>query len=1054
MSESTPGARKPFPVLDSGVVQAGAEKAILDFWKRERIFERSISERPAEAPFVFFEGPPTTNGRPGVHHVLGRTVKDLICRFWTMEGHRVRRKAGWDTHGLPVEIEVERELGIEGKDQIEAYGVAEFNARCRDSVFKYKDEWNRITERIGFWLDLEHPYVTLENDYIETVWWLLRQFWNKGLVYAGFKVLPYCPRCQTALSDHEVSQGYKTVTDPSVTVKFALADEPGTFILAWTTTPWTLPGNVALAVGEEIPYVRVRQGEATYILAKARVEMLRGDYEVLETFPGRDLVGLRYAPLFPGLDLGAETGKDAYYVAAADFVTTEDGTGVVHTAVMYGADDYTLGEALDLPKRHTVDETGRFTPLVPGFAGRRVREVDPEIVAALDAAGALYATAPYEHSYPFCWRCDSALLYYARDSWYLRTTALKETMLRENATVHWFPRQVGENRFGNWLENNVDWAITRDRYWGTPFPLWRCEKDGCAGAVLAGSRQDLASHGGTVPEDLHRPHVDRITLACPDCGEPMRRVPQVVDVWFDSGSMPFAQWHYPFENEDLFAESFPADFISEGIDQSRGWFYSLLAISVLVTGETPFRNVVSNELILDAQGRKMSKRLGNTVDSWEILDREGADALRWYLVGNSPPWVSTRFSREGVTEVSRRFFGTLRNVASFFATYANVDGWTPPGNPLPEAGRPVLDRWVLSRLDTVAASMREDLRGYRLTRAARTLSAFVQGELSNWYVRRNRRRFWKGEQGPDKDAAYATLHEVLAVIAGLLAPFAPFLAETLHQSLVRGRVPGAADSVHLTGYPRPGEDRRDEGLETQMRRAVAVTELARAARSQAGIKVRMPLPRVLVLGGEPLDPEVLEVIRDEINVKRVECINPEEILEYRLRPGFKALGPRFGASVKTVASAIRTLDPERVRAGVAAGRWTVAPEGMDPVEVGGEEAQVETAPPEGLLILEQGGEKMALDTRTTPQLLREGRMRELVHRLQNLRKEQGLAVTDRVRVAVGADGELAGVVQEFRETIQAEILAPSLTLGAPCDDHPRWDLDGESITVLLEKEPG
>lgn len=1065
--ESSTGTRNlpAFPVLDTGVRQAPAEERVLEFWRAEGIFRRSMDERSEERHFVFYEGPPTTNGRPGVHHVLARTVKDLVCRFWTMEGYKVRRKGGWDTHGLPVEIEVEKELGIEGKDQIEAFGLAEFNARCRKSVFKYKDEWDRITERIGFWLDLEHPYVTLENDYIETVWWLLKRFWDEGLFYAGFKVVPYCPRCQTSLSDHEVSQGYKTITDPSVTVKFALEDEPGAFILAWTTTPWTLPGNVALAVGKHITYVKVRQENEVYYLAEDRLEVLRGEYEVLGKLRGADLVDRRYRPLFSskvpliaerarqGLDIAALTGKKAYFVAAADFVTTEDGTGVVHTAVMYGADDYTLGMKIDLPAFHTVDETGHFTDQVPLFAGERVRTIDPKIIEYLRESGQLYRTDDHEHTYPFCWRCDTALLYYARDSWYLRTTALKEKMLSENERVRWFPPQVGKSRFGNWLENNVDWAISRERYWGTPMPLWRCDNADCAEVVCIGGRDDIAARGGQVPEDLHRPHADDVVLVCESCHGPMHRVSEVVDVWFDSGSMPFAQWHYPFENQDVFESMFPADFICEGIDQSRGWFYSLLAISTLVKGRAPYKTVVANGLILDEIGRKMSKRLGNAADPWEILGEEGADALRWYLVTNSPPWATARFSREGVTEIARKFFGTLRNVASFFASYANVDGWTPAVAAPPLAERPLIDRWLLSRLDAVSTSMREDMRNYQMTRAGRTLSSFVQDELSNWYVRRNRRRFWKGERGADKDAAYATLHEALATVARLMAPFAPFLAETLHRALVTPYDPEAPVSVHLAAYPAPGDERRNPALEEAMARALAITELARAGRTQAGLKVRQPLSRILVAGGpaEGLDEALLEVIRDEINVKQVDFVPPSAILGARLKPIFKALGPRFGGDVNKAAAAIKAVDSDAVRAGQPDGAWRVTVDGHGEVEILATEVEIEEFALDGFALAEDAGLKVALDTRLTPALEREGMVRELVHRLQNLRKEQGLAITDRVSVRLGMGGAMAEAVAEHRAYAKAELLAEVFEIGPPGEPGDAWDVEGETVTVRLER---
>lgn len=1057
----TPEAKRPFTVLDTGMEQAGAEEAILEFWRRERIFERSVEERTDAPPFVFFEGPPTTNGRPGVHHVLGRTIKDLICRFWTMQGYKVRRKGGWDTHGLPVEIEVEKELGIEGKNEIEAYGLAEFNARCRQSVFKYKDEWNRITERIGFWIDLDHPYVTLENDYIETVWYLIKRFWDKGLVYAGFKVVPYCPRCGTALSDHEVSQGYKEVTEPAVYVKFALADEEDAYILAWTTTPWTLPGNVALAVGGDIDYIEVEQTHPRtgkterYVLAGERAEILRGESRVVRTVKGRDLVGRSYRPLFDGLDLGALTGKKAYYVADADFVTTEDGTGVVHTAVMYGADDYALGDRLDLPKHHTVDETGHFTAEVPEFGGARVKDVDGAIIDHLKRTGSLYAVHDYTHNYPFCWRCDSALIYYARDSWYLRTTALRDTMISENASVRWFPEMVGKNRFGNWLEGNVDWAISRDRYWGTPFPLWTCEASECGATVCIGSRAQLAECGAEVPDDLdlHRPAVDAVTFPCEACGRSMVRVKPVIDVWFDSGAMPFAQWHYPFENRDVFEESFPADFISEGIDQSRGWFYSLLAISVMERGVTPYRAVLSNELVLDEEGRKMSKRLGNTVDSWEILGHEGADALRWYLVGNSPPWVPTRFSRGGVTETARKLFGTLRNVASFFATYANVDGWTPAPEAPPVSERAVLDRWILSRLDATAVSMDAALRGYQITRAARTLSAFIQDEVSNWYVRRNRRRFWKGEPGPDKDAAYATLHEVLATVSRLIAPFAPFQAEILHRALVVPYDPGAPDSVHLCRYPEPA-GRRDKALEERMQLALDVTEAARAARTEAGLKVRQPLARLMILGSgsQGVDPEVAEIVAGEINVKEVVFSDASAVMTLGLKPRFGVLGPRFGGAVNAVAAAIRALDDAAVREGLPGGGWIVRPEGMEETPITAGEVEVEEAPRAGFSLSGAGGVRVALDMDITPELRREGLVRELVHRLQNLRKDRGLDLTDRVLLGLAAGGDLGEALREHESYIRAEVLADAVSFDTAVGEEA-WDLDGTPVSVSLRPSP-
>jgi isoleucyl-tRNA synthetase len=1057
-----------FEDFSRSILLAKEEERTLAFWKEADIFRRSLEHRKDAPRFVFYEGPPTANGRPGIHHVLGRTIKDLVCRYQAMKGHLVERKSGWDTHGLPVELEVEKKLGIQGKEQIEAYGLEKFNQMCKESVFTYKDEWERMTDRIAFWLDLEHPYVTLENDYIESVWWVLRKFWDQGLVYEGFKILPYCPRCETPLSSHEVSQGYNEVEDPSVFVKFETVDEPGVFLLAWTTTPWTLISNVALAVSPDETYVRVRlkprlnkdgtpksdtghQAGETLILAKARLEQsLYGPYEILEEFPGRTLHEKRYKPLFGYF----ANEPAAFRVLTADFVSMDDGTGIVHSAPAFGEDDYRMGKIYGLPTVRPVNRRGEFTEEITDYAGTFVKKADPAIIENLKARGSLYAAGTMTHSYPFCWRCDTPLIYYARDSWYLKTTAFRDVMVEVNNGIKWFPPEAGEKRFGDWLRNNIDWAISRDRYWGTPLPIWRCAA--CGTTDMIGGRPDLKARGAVFPDDLdlHRPYIDRITFPCRKCGETATRVPEVIDVWFDSGAMPFAQWHYPFENEKHFEAMFPADFISEGIDQSRGWFYSLLAISVAVTRKAPYRSVVVNDLVLDAQGQKMSKHKGNTVNPWELLESEGADAVRWYLMVNSPPWLPTRFSKEGVTEVARKFFGTLRNVASFFAVYANVDGWAPGvAPPVAASDRPLIDRWLLSRLEGLIETVDRQLALYDVTRAARAIQDFVLDELSNWYVRRNRRRFWKGGTGPDKEAAYATLYTTLKTLAGLVAPVAPFVSEEIHQKIVRPAEPDGPISIHMTDFPVLGAHRRDPALEEAMAAAMEIVEAGRAARNAASLKVRQPLAALLVAGGgeaasravETLD----EIIADELNVRQVRVEEGGRLFQIELKPHFKTMGPAFGRDVNQVAGVIRSLHDE-AKSRLASGHGVAANVDGREITVLPEHVEVVRHPRTGLSVVEQGGLVVALETALTPELMAEGQVRELVHRLQSLRKEQGLAVTDRIHVEYCASPNLEKAVEAHKDLIMAETLARSLLkvagTSAPMTD---WDLDGENFQVSI-----
>ena len=1033
------------------------EARILDFWRETKAFEESLKRREGSPAFIFYEGPPTANGLPGVHHVLSRMLKDIVCRYKSMCGFYVPRKGGWDTHGLPVEIAVERELGISGKEQIESFGIAKFNRLCRESVLRYETDWRRLTERIGYWLDMDHPYFTFDNTYMESVWWLLRKYWDGGLLYQGHKIVPYCPRCGTPLSSHEVSLGYEDVTEPSVTVKFALEDEPGAFILAWTTTPWTLPGNVALAVGPEIVYVRVRQTrdgrEERYYLAKERLAQLEGTYTIEKEMKGRELAGRRYRPLFDFMNLAKETGKKAYYVCQADFVTTEDGTGVVHTAVMYGEDDYQLGLKLDLPQRHTVDPQGRFTAEVTPWAGRNVKDAEKDIRDWLKSHGLLYREEATTHSYPFCWRCDTALLYYAWKTWYLATTRYRDRMLEANRKVAWHPKDIGAHRFENWLENNVDWALSRNRYWGTPLPIWRCE--GCGADRCVGSIAEL-KEGQGVPEplDLHRPYVDQVTFRCAKCGGTARRVPEVIDVWFDSGSMPFAQWHYPFENAERFERLYPADFISEGMDQTRGWFYTLMAIGVFATGQSPYKHVLVNELILDKEGKKMSKSRGNAVDPDLILNQRGADALRFYLISTSPPWTATRFDPEGVTEVTKKLLGTLKNTAQFFALYANIDGYDPGAKE--KAATTLLDRWIVSRLHTLVSTCRDSLDAYDLTRGARALQEFVVEDLSNWYVRRSRRRFWKSGDRADKRAAYDTLFRCLETVARLSAPYTPFVSEELHQSLVRPARPGAPKSVHWCDYPEPDRSAIDEGLERAMETALRVVTLGRAARNASSLRVRQPLRRLAVAGLGARErarvEEISDLIRDELNVKEIVFpADRDEVLASTVKPNYPVLGKKAGAAMKELALKVQAAPPGEIRAAISGAGWNVEAAGQR-FTLTSEDVSIQESSRAPWVAQADSTMAVAVDTTLDEELRAEGLVRELAHRVQTLRKSAEFDVTDRIRLHWELSPGLADACSRYERFIREEVLAeevvPRMTGSGPFEE---WTFDGERARVGIER---
>jgi isoleucyl-tRNA synthetase len=1039
------------------------EQRVLAFWNERRIFPRSMEQRAGAPPFVFYEGPPTANGRPGAHHVFSRVFKDIFPRFQTMRGRFVDRRGGWDCHGLPVEIEVEKRLGISGKPEIEAYGIAEFNALCRESVLAYVDEWERLTERIGFWVDTDRAYRTMDDDYIESVWWSLAELYRRGLVYQSDKVVPYCPRCGTGLSSHEVASGYLEVEDPSVYVRFPLEGAPGESLLVWTTTPWTLPANQAAAINPEVGYAAVEHDGETLILAEARVPAVLGEEgRIVRRMTGRELVGLRYAPPFP-------FAPGAHRVVDAGFVTVGDGTGIVHIAPAFGEDDMEAARAHGLDAPNPVGLDGRFTEAVGPFEGRFVKDADADLVADLRGRGLLLRAETYHHPYPHCWRCGTPLLYYAKPSWYIRTTAVRDRMLEANAGIGWHPERVRDGRFGKWLEGNVDWAISRDRYWGTPLPLWRCGD--CDAVEPVGSLAELRERAvAPLPDDFdpHRPYVDDVFLTCP-CGGTMRREPEVIDVWYDSGAMPFAQEHHPFATGGDLAGRFPADFVCEGLDQTRGWFYSLLAESILLFDRAAYRNVVCLGLILDAEGQKMSKSRGNVIEPWTVLDRQGADAFRWYLLTAQSPWDSFRFSLEAVDEAMRRFLLTLWNTHAFLVTYAALpDGWAPGGPPVdPAALRPV-DRWILSRLDGTVADVTERLEGYDATGAGRALEAFLD-DLSNWYVRTSRRRFWGGRGGADGDAdgagpradaeaAFATLHECLAALALMVAPFCPFVTEEIHGTLVAAHDPAAPESVHLADWPEPA-GRHDPALESAMAVARAAVAVGRGARAEAKLKVRQPLAEAVVACPPSVAHEVeglVDLVAEELNVRAVRFVtDPGELVEVTLKPNYRRLGPRFGARMPEVAAAVAALPAAESARALDAGGPVAIDLGDGPEPLEPEDLLREARPTAGYAVGQDAALAVGLATEITPELRREALAREVVHAVQGARRAAGLRVEERIHLHLDGSGVLRESIEEHRGAIAAETLAERLTVshGAPFAGlrHEEHVLDGEPLALRLER---
>ena len=1025
------------------------EKEVLSFWKENKIEEKSFHLRDEKENFTFFDGPPTANGKPHIGHVLTRAIKDLIPRYQTMKGKNVLRIAGWDTHGLPVELEVEKKLGLDGKPQIEQYGIEPFIKQCKESVWKYLHLWEDMSERVGFWVDMEHPYVTYHDDYIESEWWSLKTIWDKGLMYQGHKIVPYCPRCGTALSSHEVAQGYKNVKETSAYVRFKVKGEENTYLLAWTTTPWTLPSNLALCVNPHETYCRVRSNEGvTYIMAKPLVEkVLEGkEPEILSEMIGNDLRGMEYEPLYRFV----EPDKKAWFVVSDEYVTMEDGTGIVHIAPAYGEDDNRVCRENNVPFVNLVDAQGKFVAET-AWAGTFVKDADPMILKDLKERGLLFAAVPFAHDYPFCWRCDTPLLYYARPTWFIRMTAVRDNLVANNRSVNWMPDNIKEGRMGNFLENVVDWGLSRERYWGTPLPIWLCEE---GHMHVIGSKQellDMAIGEVNLPE-LHRPYIDEVVICCPHCGKPMHRTKEVIDCWYDSGSMPFAQWHYPFENKEKFEERFPADFISEAIDQTRGWFYTLLAISTQLFGQSPFKNCLVLGHVQDAEGRKMSKHLGNVVDPWDVLDDQGADAVRWYFYAASAPWLPSRFSKDNVSEYQRKIMGTLWNTYYFYVLYADIDRFDPTQHSLKDAQLSLMDRWVLSRLNTLVKGVDDDLSNYRIPEACRKLTEFVD-DLSNWYIRLGRDRFWGKGMAGDKEAAFITLYTVLETLTRLIAPFVPFMAENIYQNIVRTVDATAPESVHLCDYPVCDESRIDTELERQMKAVENVVVLGRSCRNLSNIKVRQPLSNLYISGAD-FGEVYKRLVADELNVKNVEFIqNASQFVSYDLKPNFFTLKARYGKFLGRMRGELQKLDGAQVVAAFDKGETVTLRMDDTDVILTKEDVLVEAVKKEGFTSQVDGSLTVVLDTTLTPELVEEGYVREFISKVQSMRKEADFDVTDRIAVSYQSGDKLRAALEKQPDMVLSGVLAASLSFAdAPEGELVKtWDINGESAVIGVKR---
>ncbi|SCI79560.1 Isoleucine--tRNA ligase [uncultured Clostridium sp.] len=1025
------------------------EGEVLDFWKKNDIFKKSMKLHEGAQTFTFYDGPPTANGRPHIGHIITRVMKDIVLRYKTMKGYDVLRKAGWDTHGLPVELEVEKLLGLDGKPQIEEYGVEPFIEECKKSVWKYKSEWEKMSDRVGYWADMEDPYVTYDNNYIESEWWSLKTLWDKGLLYKGHRVVPYCPRCGTALSSHEVAQGYKDVKETSVFVKFKVEGEENTYILAWTTTPWTLPSNVALCVNPHETYVKVKFEGEYLIMAQALVPSVLGEgAEEVEVYAkGEDLKGMRYQPLFPYAKV--KEGS-AWFVVADDYVTLSDGTGVVHTAPAFGEDDARVGRDNNLPFVQMVDAQGKFVEGCEEFTGMFVKDADPVIIERLKAEGKLFRALEFEHSYPFCWRCDTPLLYYARSSWFVKMTAVRDRLMEINRSVNWMPENIKEGRMGNFLENVIDWGLSRERYWGTPLPIWECE---CGHTTAIGSIAELREKAvEDVPEDieLHKPYIDRVHIRCEKCGKPMTRVPEVIDCWYDSGSMPFAQWHYPFENQDKFKQRYPADYITEAVDQTRGWFYVLLAISTAVFDHEVFKNCIVLGHVNDKDGLKMSKHKGNVVDPWTVLDKQGADAVRWYFFTNSAPWLPSRFYEEAVSEAQRRFMGTLWNTYAFFALYAGIDQFDPTGLKLADCKLNVMDRWILSRLSSLITAVDKGLEEYHITETARMLEGFVD-DLSNWYVRRCRERFWGKGMTEDKQAAFMTLYTVLVEFSKLAAPYVPFMAESMYQNLVRSFDESAPESVHLCDFPK-AVCPVDEHLEQQMQEVMDLVALGRSARNTAALKNRQPLSAMYVMAPQQLDAEYAALMADELNVKKVAFVSDaREFTTYTFKPQLRTVGPKYGKLVGAIGKALQQVDGNAAMEELNAGKALELEVNGQHVSLAKEDLLIDTANKPGYVAQAQGEFTVALDTNLTEDLIEEGLVREMISKAQTQRREAGFEVTDHIALDIAGDEKIDAVLAKFGGQLAADVLCDALQQGKSQGGVTReWNINGIPVKMTAK----
>lgn len=1045
--------------VDTNLNFVDREKEVEKFWKDNKIFEKSMDSRKEGETYTFYDGPPTANGKPHIGHVLTRVIKDMIPRYRTMKGYMVPRKAGWDTHGLPVELEVEKKLGLDGKEQIEEYGMEPFIQQCKESVWKYKGMWEDFSSTVGFWADMEHPYVTYDNNFIESEWWALKEIWEKGLLYKGFKIVPYCPRCGTPLSAQEVSQGYKTVKERSAIVRFKVVGEDAYF-LAWTTTPWTLPSNVALCVNPDEIYCKVKAADGyTYYMAEALLDKVLGKlakddepaYEILEKYKGTDLERREYEPLFACAgEAAAKQRKKAHFVTCDNYVTMSDGTGIVHIAPAFGEDDSRVGREYDLPFVQFVDGQGNMTKETP-YAGVFVKKADPMVLTDLDKEGKLFDAPKFEHDYPHCWRCDTPLIYYARESWFIKMTAVKDDLIRNNNTINWIPESIGKGRFGDWLENVQDWGISRNRYWGTPLNIWQCE---CGHMESVGSRQDLYEKSGDERAktiELHRPYIDDITMKCPDCGKTMHRVPEVIDCWFDSGAMPFAQHHYPFENKDLFEQQFPADFISEAVDQTRGWFYSLLAESTLLFNKAPYKNVIVLGHVQDENGQKMSKSKGNAVDPFDALNKYGADAIRWYFYINSAPWLPNRFHGKAVVEGQRKFMSTLWNTYAFFVLYANIDNFDATKYTLNYDKLPVMDKWLLSKLNTMVKTVDADLGSYKIPEAARALQEFVD-DMSNWYVRRSRERFWAKGMEQDKINAYMTLYTALVTVAKAAAPMIPFMTEDIYQNLVRSIDADAPESIHLCDYPEVNEAWIDKDLEANMEELLEIVVLGRACRNTANIKNRQPIGTMYVKAEKAMDKFYTDIIADELNVKEVKFADDvESFISYSFKPQLRTVGPKYGKLLNGIRTALSEIDGTAAMKELRDNGVLVLDIDGNSVELAEEDLLIETAQSEGYVTETDGETSVVLDTNLTPELIQEGFVREIISKVQTMRKEAGFEVMDKIIVYAKDNDKIMDIMKANQDEIKREVLAENIILGEAEGYTKEWNINKEAVTLGVSK---